>query len=391
MSAAARAAAHLLGCALLASCGHRPAGSRAPFHPHLLLGRRLLVVAPHPDDEALGAAGTIDAAVRSGAQVRVVVATDGEAGSDKTRVADLATARREETRHALAELGLGADAVSFLGFRDGSLSGAWTEAWTAWRREEQPGSADALVDALRAAVRDAEPDTVILPMALDQHPDHRALNRFALLALLAERLTADPSEVLGYLVHARDWPGASDGLLPPGCPGTTFPWTRLELGADAVARKARLIETYRTQVGHSGRLLHFAGPTEPFAREDPIRAPHAMGPTRPGLHRTDRAITIHVPRDACVTEPGVGDRLRLRFIGAAGVEERIVALAPVGEVKGGRPGRPLAPAADVAVRTTAASVRLQLAASSFGDVAGALLEVLPGSAARIGPAWVLVW
>src|SRR5258708_6499796 len=40
---------------------------------------RVLVLAPHPDDESLGAGGLIQKAVAAHARVRVVIATNGEA------------------------------------------------------------------------------------------------------------------------------------------------------------------------------------------------------------------------------------------------------------------------------------------------------------------------
>ena len=116
--------------AALVCCGrtldhHRPLQRLPP------LGRSILVLAPHPDDEVLGAAAVIDVARRSGAQVHVLVATDGERGPDKTGAPDLGEERREETRRALGDLGLGADAVTFLGYADGSLAGSWGNGWTA--------------------------------------------------------------------------------------------------------------------------------------------------------------------------------------------------------------------------------------------------------------------
>src|SRR5256885_8640775 len=45
----------------------------------------LLVLAPHPDDETLGFAGLIDAYLRAGKPVHVVVVTDGDAYCDACR------------------------------------------------------------------------------------------------------------------------------------------------------------------------------------------------------------------------------------------------------------------------------------------------------------------
>ena len=39
---------------------------------------RVLILAPHPDDEAIGCAGVIQQAVSSGAQVRIAYLTNGD-------------------------------------------------------------------------------------------------------------------------------------------------------------------------------------------------------------------------------------------------------------------------------------------------------------------------
>lgn len=100
----------------------------------------LLVLAPHPDDEVLGFAGLIDAYLRQGKPVEVVVVTDGDAYCEACRfwkngsvegplcsaeeLSNLATpeidsfaeVRRAESRRALAVLG-GPEPV-FLGYPD---------------------------------------------------------------------------------------------------------------------------------------------------------------------------------------------------------------------------------------------------------------------------------
>src|SRR2546428_6283181 len=107
------------------SCGGGKKAGR-PFHALPPLGARLLVLAPHPDDEVLGAAGLIEAARRRGADVRVIVATDGGAGPDKLGIGkDLAREREAETRRAVAALGLAPASVSFLRAKDGRLGATW--------------------------------------------------------------------------------------------------------------------------------------------------------------------------------------------------------------------------------------------------------------------------
>jgi len=107
------------------SCGGDGAKTGRPFHALPALGARLLVLAPHPDDEVLGAAGMIDAAVRRGAAVRVAVATDGETGPDKSGAGNEHPRRRkEETRHDIANLGVGAGEIIYLSSAACSLASA---------------------------------------------------------------------------------------------------------------------------------------------------------------------------------------------------------------------------------------------------------------------------
>src|ERR1700722_11526713 len=62
----------------------------------------LLVVAPHPDDEILGAGGLVQSWVASGGAVTVVSVTDGEAADPNHPQLDLV--RRGELRDALRKL-----------------------------------------------------------------------------------------------------------------------------------------------------------------------------------------------------------------------------------------------------------------------------------------------
>ncbi len=82
---------------------------------------RVLVVAAHPDDIEFGAAGTVARWVGEGADVRYLLATRGDKGSDDpaTDVAALAALREREQRAAAAEIGV--DGVEFLDEPDGQV------------------------------------------------------------------------------------------------------------------------------------------------------------------------------------------------------------------------------------------------------------------------------
>ena len=128
-----------------------PEAEAIPFAPQDLRGERLLVLAPHPDDEVIGCGGLVALHLREGRKVHVAVATDGaQAGN--------AAAREAESRAALALLG---DAtIAFLGFPDRELAGAHE-----------------LDDRLASILREWKPDLIAVPSPLEIHPDHVALSR----------------------------------------------------------------------------------------------------------------------------------------------------------------------------------------------------------------------
>jgi LmbE family N-acetylglucosaminyl deacetylase/GT2 family glycosyltransferase len=113
------------------------------------LPRRVLVFAPHPDDEVLGCGGALALHARRGDHVRVVVVSDGAAGGD-------ALVRTAEAR--LASEILGVSDWTQLGLKDGAL-------------ERDP----TLVEVLRRELEENKPELVYGPSPFELHSDHRAL------------------------------------------------------------------------------------------------------------------------------------------------------------------------------------------------------------------------
>jgi len=127
-----------------------------PYDAARLLGERLLVLAPHPDDEVIGCGGLVAQHLRERRAVRVVVATDGaEAAPAEDR--DTYRARREdESRRAFEKLG--GDDIHFLRFPDRALD-------------------DRVAASLREHLVEFKPDLVCVPSPVETHPDHLALSR----------------------------------------------------------------------------------------------------------------------------------------------------------------------------------------------------------------------
>lgn len=184
----------------------------------LALGRprTALIVAPHPDDEVIGAAGLIRVLRRQGSRVQIVIVSDGAASHDdsprwpaRRRI----MARRYESRRALARLGVSASAISFLDLPDGRL----TDLADRCRRSIG-----------RAIRRCRDLDLVVGPTPHDGHPDHRAVAR----AIAGHRHAA---RSIGY----RIWPPQ---------PLRAARAQRL-VGAGGAAAKRSIIRLFRTQTG----------------------------------------------------------------------------------------------------------------------------------------------
>ncbi len=105
--------------------------------PNPVEWKRVMVFAPHPDDETLATGGLLQQIVAAGGAARVIFATDGDNNPWPQRViehrwqleaADRArwgARRRAEALAALACLGVSANHTRFLGYPDQGLTAHW--------------------------------------------------------------------------------------------------------------------------------------------------------------------------------------------------------------------------------------------------------------------------
>ena len=135
-----------------------PEDALIPYGASSFSARRVLVLAPHPDDEVFGCGAALADLRTRGAELLVLVLTDGagaEAEPDTRR--RIAEVRLVESRAALALLGGGE--LRSAGLRDRGL-------WEA---------GPALFVAVERALLDFAPDLVFCPSPVEIHPDHRAV------------------------------------------------------------------------------------------------------------------------------------------------------------------------------------------------------------------------
>jgi LmbE family N-acetylglucosaminyl deacetylase len=218
---------------------------------------RVLFFAPHPDDEALGAAGLLQRAARSGAWVRLVFATNGDdnvwaqryvekrwlvAECDRLRWGEL---RKQEARAAVEAMGLGRHAqLRFLNLRDQKIT---------WLLRSVPARLSAL---LGEEIDRFKPTVIIAPSIYDAHPDHSALGVAITLAL--ERSDHPSIRYYNYIIHR-----------PRQIPQS--PVRDLRLTGEELDRKRSAIECHRTQLHlFPARFTRFAQPTEIYYEADPV-------------------------------------------------------------------------------------------------------------------------
>lgn len=94
------------------------------YRPPLSLTADTVIIAPHPDDEAIGCAGLIQALLERGTPPHVIILTGGEGshrGCCDTSVEDIMTARHQLTLDAAATLGLPESYIHCLSYPDGGV------------------------------------------------------------------------------------------------------------------------------------------------------------------------------------------------------------------------------------------------------------------------------
>jgi LmbE family N-acetylglucosaminyl deacetylase len=137
----------------------------------------VLVIAPHPDDEAIGCGGTVVKHSARGERVEVVFLTSGELALSHIEREEAWRIREQEAQEAAAVLGIAE--LTFLRLPD-------------WGLKDSNGAADALATLIERV----SPSTVYPPHPGDWHPDHRAAAELARDA--GASIGLSPEAVLGY-------------------------------------------------------------------------------------------------------------------------------------------------------------------------------------------------
>lgn len=165
---------------------------------------RWLVLAPHADDETIGAGALIAEAAAEKRLAAVAFLTDGRASHGPDGPSDLAAIRRREARTALRRLAPGAPLPVFLDWPDAHPPTQGSPAWTLG------------VKRLENLCRTRRVDAIATTSALDPHCDHKAA---AALARDVSAAARRPIEVFDYVVWAEHAPPGPAYRTEPTCLG----------------------------------------------------------------------------------------------------------------------------------------------------------------------------
>jgi LmbE family N-acetylglucosaminyl deacetylase len=309
--------------------------------------KSLLVVAPHPDDESLGAGGIIQAALAQGTLVHVVVVTNGDGQEiaplalgmevipDTADFVAIGERRQKESLAALQTLGVPSSDAIYLSYPDRGTKPMWLADWNSgcpyYSKYTKSTSSpypitynpnaiycgwDILND-LRSIISTYKPDLVVVSHPDDQHPDHLAVSNFTRMAIALEN-QLDPSympTILGYLVHYANFPvpigkHPAIPLLPPTpLSGAEYTWERFDLTQQQEQTKISAVAEYSSQIHlMEDFLVSFNRPNELFMQLTLPKLYVVANMTLPG--------PVFTGGDVNYSEPTVMTERLLQFPGA---------------------------------------------------------------------------
>ncbi len=276
------------------------------FLPH----DRVLILAPHPDDEAIAASGVIQRCVQNNIPIKIVYFTNGDNNElsfvvyekrlvfRKKAFVYMGEVRRQEAVRAMKYLGLGEENLVFLGYPDFGTMEIFTRYWNPARPMRSmltrvtavpykdslsfgaPYAGPSVVKDLKKVITDFQPTKIFVSHPADTNRDHRALNLFLRVVLWDLEGRIEPPQVYTYIVHVVRWPmprgfRPSLELLPPAnLADVGIEWQKLELTEKEVWNKRKTISYYRSQLAYAPSYLYtFARKNELFDDFPDIHVP----------------------------------------------------------------------------------------------------------------------
>lgn len=246
---------------------------------------RVLILAPHPDDEVIGAGGALQKALKAGAEVQVACFTNGDANElafivyekrftfKKKEMLHMGEVRRKETIKALGSLGLAPDHIVFLGYPDVGtmtiLTGYWGDtkpyrsiftrvdkvSYPEALSPNAPYVGESILKDLKGVILKFKPTKIFVSHPADTNRDHRALYLFLQIALWDLEGQIKRPVIFPYIIHVIGWPKPRgyhpEVALMPSKKIKQVLWQKLSLSDEEVKIKHDLIAYYRSQIEYN--------------------------------------------------------------------------------------------------------------------------------------------
>jgi len=244
---------------------------------------RILILAPHPDDEMLACGGVIQEAMKRNLPIRIVFLTYGDNNQwaflvyrkhpviMPKAVQGMGLLRHDEAVAAAKKIGL---TEEYPDFRTLEI---WYSHWgdrppaesmltrvnkVPYSSALRPGAAykgDEILKDIKTVIQEFRPTKIFLSHPFDHNPDHRSLYLFTRIALWDMEGEIKPI-LYPYLVHYINWPqpvkyDPQAELLPPSFLKDTVEWQRLNLSQQEVVKKHEALKEHRSQYQSSPRYL----------------------------------------------------------------------------------------------------------------------------------------
>jgi len=242
---------------------------------------RILVLAPHPDDEVLGAGGVIQQAVAMKLPVKIVYLTYGDSNQWSFllyrkhpvvfpgAVEAMGLVRHDEAVHAARILGVDPQDLIFLGYPDFGTLNIWYYHWNLrpayrslmtrviavpYKGAYRPGAAykgEEILRDIRSVLRDFRPTKIFVSHPADHNGDHLAYYLYLRVALWDEGME-DRVQLFPYLIHYLAWPKPKGfhperDLTPPEALDGQEVWRQYHLSALQLENKKKALEAHKSQ------------------------------------------------------------------------------------------------------------------------------------------------
>jgi len=265
-------------------------------------GERILILAPHPDDESIGCAGIIQQALAAGARVKVLYLTNGDHNELAFIVHEkritvrqgvfiyMGQVRRKEAVKAMALLGLKESDLIFLGYPDFGTFMIFSRYWQTKKPFRDiltrissvpykenlsygaPYQGESILSDLEKVLLDYKPNRIFSSHPADVNVDHKSFYLFLQVALSDLKGQIPEPKVFLYLIHWRGWPlprhyHPALNLYPPeNFWYSRIKWSNAELSSKELHNKYLAILCYKSQTQVSAfYLLAFARKNELFS------------------------------------------------------------------------------------------------------------------------------